>query len=660
MAAQVADFVMQSLRQAVLEHEAASLTDAQLLERFIGQRDEIAFAALMERHARMVFGVCRRLLPNSHDAEDAFQAAFLVLARKAASIRPREMVANWLYGVAWQTSRKARAVAARRNARERQVAEMPEPAVVNVDASNDLKPLLDRELSRLPDKYRVPIVLCDLEGQGHKEAAEQLGWPQGTLSGRLSRARDLLAKRLRKQGLALHAVPLTVLLAKQAASASVPAALLECTSRAAPQIAAGQTAAGLVSTKVAVLMESVMRTMLLTKLKIGAAVVCAAVLAIAGTGIYSQHALAQRDKAVEVAQRERPAADGRPQRIEVRGMLKSIDPTKSTITLLVFEARPTERREPEEKTFWLSRDVEVGVSAGDARGQRGFFREVKLADLTPGVSVSLSMSADQKEVEGISAEGPNVRGVVKSIDAANNSVTIVVNPGGRGEDPIEKTLTVSVNADIGIDDGRGKRFSIKEGKLADVIPGSVAMMWLSVDQKLVTSAQFEGPNVNGTIKSVDINKNTVTLIVAQFQRGGEPEEKTFELTKETLALIDDGKGRRFSVKEGKLQDMPVGSMVFMKLSPDLKHVGMIRAEGPMLGVMIRSIDATKGTVTYAAPNRGENVEEKTLPIAKDARIISEGAAIKLADVKIEDNTFGQLRLSLDQKTIQSMMIGRGR
>lgn len=659
MAAPVAGFVMQGLRRAVVRHEAAALSDGQLLARFIEQRDEIAFAALMDRHARMVFGVCRRLLNNVHDAEDAFQAAFLVLARKAHSVQPREMVGNWLYGVAYQTSRKARTVAARRSMRESLVADIPEPTAPERVAGNELQPLLDQELNRLPDKYRVPIVLCDLEGRGHKEAADQLGWPQGTLSGRLSRARDLLARRLRRHGLALPAGSLAVLLAESSMAPAMPTILAESMSRAATRIAAGQTAASLVTASVAALMEGTMKSMLLTKLTIGAAVVCTALLGIAGSGIFTQHALAQRERADAVAQREgRPGPDGRMFRAEVRGVLRSVDASKSTITVMVFEARPNEgRRDPEEKTFTIAKEAEIGVHVGDGRG-RGFLREAKLSDLTPGVSVSLTLSMDQKQVDGITAEGPSVRGVVKSVDAANKSLTVVVNPGGRGEDPVEKSLTVSDSAEIGIDDGRGKRFSIKEGKLADVTPGCVAMLWLTVDQKLVSAATFEGPNVNGMIKSVDINKNTVT--VTQPQRGGDAEEKTYELAKETLSLVDDGKGRRFSLKEGKLADMPVGSMVFLKLAPDQKYVAMIRAEGPHVPAIIKAIDATKGTVTFVTGGRGDNPEERTLPIAKDARITAEGAVTKLEDVKVEDNTFGQLRLSLDQKTVQAMTIGRGR
>src|SRR5262245_28203325 len=188
--------VIRHLRRAVLLREGAGLTDGQLLEDFLSRRDEAALAALVRRHGPMVWGVCRRVLPNYHDAEDAFQATFLVLVRKAASIVPRERVANWLYGVAPQTALKARATAARRKGRERQLTGMPEPAVAEPDHWRDLQPLLDEALSRLPDKYRAVIVLCDLEGKSRTETARQLGCPEGTVAGRLARARAMLAKRL--------------------------------------------------------------------------------------------------------------------------------------------------------------------------------------------------------------------------------------------------------------------------------------------------------------------------------------------------------------------------------------------------------------------------------------------------------------------------------
>src|SRR5262249_51181418 len=155
-----------------------------------------AFAALLRRHGPMVLGVCRRLVSNASDAEDAFQATFLVLARKAASVVPRELVGNWLYGVAYRTALKAEALSARRRAVERQVEAVPDPPTSPEQVGRDLRPLLDRELERLPAKYRVPVVLCDLEGRTRREVAGQLGIPEGTLSSRLAAARKLLAGRL--------------------------------------------------------------------------------------------------------------------------------------------------------------------------------------------------------------------------------------------------------------------------------------------------------------------------------------------------------------------------------------------------------------------------------------------------------------------------------
>src|SRR5207237_1342609 len=162
-----------------------------------------------------------RLLSH-HDAEDAFQATFLVLVRKAASVVPREMVGNWLYGVAHQTALQARRTAARRGAREVQVTEMPDTEAVQKDQWPDVRPLLDQELSRLPDIYRAVIVLCDLEGRTRKEVARQLGVPEGTVAGRLARARAMLAKRLTERGVALSGGALAAVLSQQAVSAGVP------------------------------------------------------------------------------------------------------------------------------------------------------------------------------------------------------------------------------------------------------------------------------------------------------------------------------------------------------------------------------------------------------------------------------------------------------
>jgi RNA polymerase sigma factor (sigma-70 family) len=267
------------LGRALLRQDGADLTDAQLLTRFAELGDEAAFEALVRRHAPMVLGVCRRLLRNAQDAEDAVQVVFLVLAQKSASVRPREAVAGWLYGVARKAALKARAAAARR--KEHPVAELPEP-LPRQGPEEDLRPLLERELSRLPEKYRAVVVLCDLEGRSRRDAARLLGWPEGTVCGRLARARALLARRLGRCGVALVGATLVALAAADPAPACVQAAMLMAVLRSAsPHTASAAT----VPPHVLTLVRGVRRALWLGKLKLAAAVLAGAGLLGAGMGI---------------------------------------------------------------------------------------------------------------------------------------------------------------------------------------------------------------------------------------------------------------------------------------------------------------------------------------------------------------------------------------
>jgi len=262
-----------------LQQMGAGQTDGQLLTRFVGTRDEASFAALVRRHGPMVLGVCRRVLHDFHDAEDAFQATFLVLARKAASVVKRESVSCWLFGTAYRTAMEARTTSARRQARERPMRHMPHPEVAPAEAA-DWRPILDRELNLLPRHYQAAIVLCDLEGLPRREAAQRLGIPEGTLSSRLANGRKLLAKRLAGCGVAFSGGALAVALSQGVASAQVPALLVTSTAKAAALVAAGQMAA--VSTPAAVLMREVMKTMLIKKLRlaVGAVMVLTALGAV--------------------------------------------------------------------------------------------------------------------------------------------------------------------------------------------------------------------------------------------------------------------------------------------------------------------------------------------------------------------------------------------
>jgi RNA polymerase sigma factor (sigma-70 family) len=208
-------------------------TDAELIERFVRLRDEAAFSALVKRHGPMVLGVCRRVLHHQQDAEDAFQATFLVLARKVDSLEKPELLANWLYGVAYRTADHARGKAARRWQHEMKAAAMSPTKTESTAVSQEVRELLDAELYGLPEKYRMPLVLCYLEGKTNEEAARQLGWRAGSMSSRLARARELLRDRLTSRLPAIPGLLCPLLLVDQLQSIEVPPVLVTATVQAA-------------------------------------------------------------------------------------------------------------------------------------------------------------------------------------------------------------------------------------------------------------------------------------------------------------------------------------------------------------------------------------------------------------------------------------------
>jgi RNA polymerase sigma factor (sigma-70 family) len=286
--------VLDQLRRAALTPVNGALPDAELLRRFIDQSDETAFTALVRRHATLVLGVCRRVTGDEHDAEDAFQAAFCVLLRKAGSIRRREVLGSWLYGVAYRTALAAKVRRAKTRRRELQVDAMPQPLVMPPEPGQDWQPLLDAALERLPEQYRVPIILCDLDGKSRKDAARQLNLAEGTLSSRLARGRRILAGRLKRQGLALSGGALAAALAQSAAAAQVPATLLRSVAQAGAHVAAGQAPAALAfSAHVLALTEAVMKAMLIGKLKsLTVVLVAAAALTFGGVWLWGRQASA--------------------------------------------------------------------------------------------------------------------------------------------------------------------------------------------------------------------------------------------------------------------------------------------------------------------------------------------------------------------------------
>jgi RNA polymerase sigma factor (sigma-70 family) len=300
MDAERSNSLVRYLYHAVRRQYDGETTDTELLQRFVAHRDEAAFAALVRRYGPLVFGVCKRVLQHRQDAEDAFQATFLVLVHKAHSITQPELLGNWLYGVAYFTAQNAKTSARRRRVREKRVAAMNQAhVVVDEEAQCELRMLLDEELSRLPEKYRVPVVLCELQGKGRKEAALLLGCPEGTVSSRLARARQLLRALLTKRGLTLSAGSLAAALSQDPASASVPALFIASTIKVAMRVVASQASlTGVVPPQVAALTEGVLKTMFLAKLKLIATSLLPAGILL-GAGVFALQMLAAKPEQVQ-------------------------------------------------------------------------------------------------------------------------------------------------------------------------------------------------------------------------------------------------------------------------------------------------------------------------------------------------------------------------
>ncbi len=291
--------VLRHVRTLAAAHTGRAASDRELLERFASGHDEAAFAALVERHGPMVLGVCRRALGDAHDAEDACQATFLVLARKADSVRKAASLGSWLHGVACRVAAGLRREQARRRRRERGAGRRAPADPCAELAWREVQAALDEELGRLPERYRAPLVLCYLEGSTRDEAARQLGLSVGSLHGRLERGRTLLRGRLARRGLGLSAALLAAALSVGSARGALPPTLVLASARAAVRLAAGHPAPpGDVPANVLTLAQEVLKNMFVTKLKAGAALVlCVGLLTAAVGGSLASVGTAREAKA---------------------------------------------------------------------------------------------------------------------------------------------------------------------------------------------------------------------------------------------------------------------------------------------------------------------------------------------------------------------------
>jgi RNA polymerase sigma factor (sigma-70 family) len=329
-------------------------TDGELLARFVEHQDQAAFATLVRRHNSMVFSVCRRVLANVQDAEDAGQATFLVLAQKAASIRKTASLTSWLHGVAFRVASNLRVERSRRRVRE-MTPRAPRQAGSSELSWQEVQSILDEELLQLPETLRAPLLLCLLEGKTRDEAAGELGWSLSTLRGRLERGRKQLQERLVKRGLTLAIALLGTIVVEGTAAAGLSPAAAHATVEAASLVAAGEPTTGVISSQVAGLMKGAVHSMLLAKLKFAGLIALVVSMLGIGAGLFIHQAVANDQTPTPVAiadldgptivvldqaddkkpdkGKEKPAADPKAVRFQMECVLEEVDAKEGYVTL---------------------------------------------------------------------------------------------------------------------------------------------------------------------------------------------------------------------------------------------------------------------------------------------------------------------------------------
>ncbi|HLJ97823.1 MAG TPA: RNA polymerase sigma factor [Gemmataceae bacterium] len=498
--------ILRYIRRLAAAECAVEMADRELLHRFVTRRDEAAYAVLVRRHGPMVLRLCLRVLQHEQDAEDAFQATFLVLSRKAASLLPVESLGGWLYSVAYRIAQKARINAARRRKYEACVATPHFADPLGQITVREAYEVLDRELARLPDKFRVPLVLCYLEGLTRDEAAQQLGLPASTLKSRLEQARERLRVRLASRGLALAGALVASIFSEGTASAALPAVLVNSAIETALQIAAGGLTATVVPAQVAALAEGAMKIMIVTKLKIAFAVL----LALASFGTVVR--LAQVNAAgpgLNAESAPQAVADGARQVVDDSGLRQQVlagtwfvarvDGENNSLTLQMHQPvgwvafqplkgasprqiappapLPLNSREVRVAVLHPGIDLQLGVAENaeiNIDGQAG-----KVTDLQRGMQVTFQLAPDRAAITRIDATTPG-KAVVQEIDVEKRAITVLV--GGQ-----EWTARLAADATVAVADQQN-------AQLSDLSAGMTVGLRLGVeaDKIVVTSIKASG------------------------------------------------------------------------------------------------------------------------------------------------------------------------
>lgn len=634
-------------------------TDRQLLEAFADQGDESAFAELVRRHGPLVLGVARRVVGNVQDAEDVFQATFLVLARKASSVPWRDSIKNWLHGVAFRIAVKARSRALKRRMREAAASQQLPVPTPPAECWAELRGVLDEEIARLPARFRDVLILCYLEGKTRDEAAETLGWSLGKVKGCLERGRDRLRERLRQRGLALAAALGAGLLSEATVEAAVvPGPLATATSHAAVAFASGSACPAGLASSVIPLAQGALNAMLIAKIKTFAMVTLfLAFSATAFWGAYHTNAEGGIDLApiargldlVPVAfaqEREGKKEEGK--RPDFLGIVRAIDLKVGTLSV-------TSLRDGEggaDSTFSLaSKDLKVSTN---------FDQPLKLADITPGTRVQLQLK--DMDVLSIRVEHPTVPGFLTRIDAEKRTIE------ARAERKIAH-YDVAADARITVN---GRVVTLAQAPLEER-----AFLTLSLDRKKVLAMNFnnrgardgerpkeggdrpkEGGDrpgerrpiarpetVDSTILEIDAAKGSLNMLVGRGE----------DLAIQSIAVPKDIKVK-VMFGERVLQEAPLGQLTkplqaSVQWSEDKKSVVAVTVQAPAIRGAIKSVADDAKSITIVASNR----EEKTIAVDPEVSLRGAGRdAVKLADLRA--GTQVMLALSLDRQRVVAITV----
>jgi RNA polymerase sigma factor (sigma-70 family) len=513
----LSDF-LRRLTRGMAAETLADHSDRQLVEKALATRDEVAFQAIVHRHGPMVYRVCWRVLQPQQDVEDAFQSTFLVLAQKLRSVRKHASLASWLHGVAHRVALKSKAQSAARWRREHQA------SATHTVTPDEFQPALDFELSRLPDKWRLPLVLCYLEGRTQDESARQLGWSKSTLRRRLEEARTALGCRLNGRGMAWPAALSAVLVSDCITSAAPAPGLVASTVAAAGAITSGKSLASVSSANVAALTKGVLKTMFLSKLKTVTAVFFLISLVPAGIGGLAYATLAQ-ERSENRQETQAKQNEKRPENIQDARVLveraKELDLAKAEHKLAEVNLKQAQAELAKAQQRYEEAQEHYEVAKGRGTGQYP----------------SLPWAAQSKE-------GTTVSGRLVKMNPEKSSIMLEYWKEARGGMVVMhmayEDFLVSKDAMILQDNAKVRLPDLKGG----------AYIRLELDGKIAVRITADGGTVPGPVRYVSSNqaRNTITVI-----GGKNDERRVYHLLKETEVTTDSGKVARLpDIKEGTM------------------------------------------------------------------------------------------------------------